>query len=345
MNNYISREICERLYDLDGRVYETVGSSLGRTFTGDRENTILRLQFWLTNKSTSHLFRNEMALVGNMARTIKDKPTRQSYMREYDAIMQDVIEYQLEANTTDIADPERVKLNTLNFNQKFRKEDRLVICISRSVGSAGNDIGFALADTLHMNYYDGEILTQILDKETAEDQKIFETKAKEPMIDQYGTKVDLNLVHLFKSLNRYHGLTKKDAIFFKTSELIIDIAKNEDCVIMGRCADSILKNNHIPHVSIHIDAPFKLRAQRLMAYRKISYLKACYSLYKEDRKHKKFYNFYSNGRWGAIQNYDLSINSANYGISETVNLITRMITHPVTSGVKLNEDHAVVNRI
>ena len=74
----------------------------------------------------------------------------------------------------------------------------------------------------------------------------------------------------FREFNRYHGLPKQDAVFFNMSDLICDLASKEDCIIMGRCADAILKNNHIPHISLFITAPFAIRVQHVMDVRKMN---------------------------------------------------------------------------
>lgn len=67
------RELATRLYELDGEVYKSVGSSLGRSFSGDRESTIRNLAGLMYAKPEGHLLRSEMALVSNMARTIPDE--------------------------------------------------------------------------------------------------------------------------------------------------------------------------------------------------------------------------------------------------------------------------------
>ena len=90
---------------------------------------------------------------------------------------------------------------------KFSEKDHLVICISRSHGSAGTDIGFALAEALHINYYDESVLNQILDRRDAK---------------EFGA--DAAKVSDFK---RYHGLSKKDASFFRQSALICELAKRK----------------------------------------------------------------------------------------------------------------------
>ena len=60
--------------------------------------------------------------------------------------------------------------------------------------------------------------------------------------DKYRKKKHADLKTWFREFNRYHGLPKQDAVFFNMSDLICELAKSEDCVIMGRCADTILKN-------------------------------------------------------------------------------------------------------
>lgn len=66
-------DIAERIYDLDGEVYECVGSSLGRTFTGDKRACVDNLVMLMRTKPQGHLLRSELALISNMARTIPER--------------------------------------------------------------------------------------------------------------------------------------------------------------------------------------------------------------------------------------------------------------------------------
>lgn len=94
---------------------------------------------------------------------------------------------------------------------------------------------------------------------------------------------------------------------------------------MGRCADAILKNNHIPHISIFISAPFAVQVEYIMAVRDMDIKQAARFLKKMDRQHKKHYELYTGEKWRKSENYDLCINSANYGIKETMDVLKRMI--------------------
>lgn len=136
----------------------------------------------------------------------------------------------------------------------------------------------------------------------------------------------MSLKDHIKYFSRYHGLNRQDAVFFNQSDLICDMAKKEDFIIMGRCADAILTNNGIPHISIYITAPIEQRIHRAIEVNSgLDRKKARHFLKKLDKKHAHYYNFYTGRSWGNANNYDLCINSASYGIDGTVDFILRMI--------------------
>ena len=128
-----------------------------------------------------------------------------------------------------------------------------------------------------------------------------------------------------REFSRYHGLPKAEAVFFNQSELICDMARREDFVIMGRCADVILTNHQIPHVSIFVNAPFEVRVRRVMKQDNLDYKSARKFLKKVDHRHRSYYEFFTSRKWGDVVNYDLCINSASYGIEGSVQLIERLL--------------------
>jgi cytidylate kinase len=128
-----------------------------------------------------------------------------------------------------------------------------------------------------------------------------------------------------REFSRYHGLSKRDAVFFNQSDLICDMAKKESFIVMGRCADVILTNNRIPHISIFITAPFEQRLRRIMEINRLDEKKARRLLKQVDRQHMQYYKFYTGRKWGNAVNYDLCVNSAAYGIEGSVEFIKRML--------------------
>ena len=321
-------EIAKQIYQLDKEVYECVGSSLGRTFTGDEATCVEEITRLLITRPQGHEIRSDIALIGNMARTIKNKEDHHRMMTQYNEILKKIAAIPDSFGSVDIINENLAALNTSNLRQKFSPDDHLIICIGRTHGSAGTDIGFALADKLKINYYDAEIFDQVMKRLQADKNAVSDTGNFEGF-DKYRKKKHTDLKTWFREFNRYHGLPKQDAVFFNMSDLICELAKSEDCVIMGRCADAILKNNHIPHISLFISAPFQVRVQHVMDIRNMNLKQAVRFLKQMDKQHKKYYEFYTGEKWGKPENYDLCINSANYGLKDTIELIRRMLDQKV----------------
>ena len=333
------RELAGRIYDLDEDVYRELGSSLGRVFNGKKDDCIEETVRMMHERNEAHILRNELALISNMARTIPDNESKRRIMVKYDAILKEVTELPTSFTKGDIMDQKMAQLNTLNLDSRFSKSDHLIICIGRTYGCGGSEIGFTLADTLKINYYDVEIFDEVLrrleaEKSTVHDKGGYPYKKDGKDSRQYLNEIPAfappkksTLREKFQEFNRYHGLPKKDAVFFNQSDLLCDMAKKEDFVGMGRWADAILTNNRIPHISIFITAPLEQRVHRVMEVRGVeNEKKAKHMLAKLDKAHIKYYKYYTGRNWGKARNYDLCINSASYGIQGSVDLIMRMIS-------------------
>ena len=260
------------IYELDAEVYKKLGSSLGRVFGGEKDICIRNIMEDLHSRQNSSRIRSELALISNMARTIPDHDTRHDIMVRYNNIVEEIAELPTGFADGDILDPKIADLNTVNLKDRFKTGDHLIICIGRSCGCGGNEIGFALA---------------------------------------------------FK---KYHGLSSEDVLFFDTSKFLVEKAKQEDFIVMGRFADAILTNNHIPHISIFITAPEKRRIQRFLEINKnVTPNQAKKWIESEDKRHLKTYKFYTGRKWSKASNYDICINSASYGIKGSIELIIRML--------------------
>ena len=333
------RELAGRIYDLDEEVYRELGSSLGRVFNGKKEDCIEETVRMMHERNQAHILRNELALISNMARTIQAEECRRRIMRKYDDILKEVTELPTSFIQGDILDQKMAQLNALNLRSRFGEKDHLIICIGRTYGCGGSEIGFTLADTLKINYYDVEIFDEVLKRLEAEKTSVRDKGGypyKKGAADnrQYLNEIPAfapspksTLKEKLREFNRYHGLPKKDAVFFNQSDLLCDMAKREDFVVMGRCADAILTNNRIPHISIFITAPLEQRIHRVMEVRGVENEKKAHRLLaKLDKAHIRYYKYYTGRNWGKAKNYDLCINSASYGIQGSVDLIMRMIS-------------------
>lgn len=333
VNEESIRELAECIYDLDAEVYAQLGSSLGRVFNRDRKHCVDELVSLLMTRPDGHLIRSEIALIGNMARTIQDKESRKMVMREYDRILKEIMNLPTSFAQGDVIDQKLADLNTTNLKNRFAEGAHKIICISWTYGSGGVNIGFKLADKLQINYYDAEIFEAVLKRLDAEKDSVVDHIGYTQVAEQYSDPASaflpekkLTLRQKFREFSRYHGLSKQDAVFFNQSDLLCDMAKTEDFIIMGRCGNAIMTNNRIPHLSIYITAPFELRVQRAMEINPgLDRKKAIAMLKHLDKQHAHYYNFYTGGNWGNANNYDLCINSASYGIDGTVDFILKML--------------------
>ena len=103
-------ELANRIYDLDGAVYECVGSSLAGPLQ-EEERTVRTLSMLMYTKPDGHLLRSELALISNMARTIKNKEEKSRMMTEYNEILMEIEKLPDVFGKVDILDDERVRLN------------------------------------------------------------------------------------------------------------------------------------------------------------------------------------------------------------------------------------------
>ena len=284
-------ELANRIYALDEKVYKATGSNLGRVYQGNKEKCINDLRDLLKSSADSSVLRSELALISNMARTTKKNPQlHKEIMHEYGEIFDEAMAMQEAREGNDIIDPEHAELNMSNLANRFGKDDNLIICIGRSYGCAGTDIGFRLADKLRISYYDVSIMNEILQRNEEHeetDRALFQNKtARTP-------------AQWWRDFKKYHGLSRSDVQFFNTSKKLVDLAKQEPYVIMGRYADNILTKNHIPHISIFITAPKKLRIQRTYhtSKEKLTYKQAaevCFKRYKNKVKYWMTFNEINN---------------------------------------------------
>ena len=333
INEETLRNLAERIYDLDAEVYVQLGSSLGRVFNNDRKRCVDDMVSLMLNRPEAHRIRSELALIANMARTIKDKEERALVMREYNIILKELMSLPTSFAGCDIIDPNMARLNTFNLNDRFSKDDHLIICMSWTYGSGGSTVGFKLSDKLKINYYDEEIFDAVLKRLEVEQDSVQDVSGYNTDLPDWNGFVNtllpdnhISIRERLREFSRYHGLSKRDAVFFNQSDLICDMAKKEDFILMGRCGDVILTNNNIPHISLYVTAPFEQRIQRVMEINKgMDEKKVRHLLHHLDRQHSHYYRFYTGRKWGHANNYDLCVNSASYGIDGTVDFIMKML--------------------
>lgn len=334
-----ARELAGKLYDLDKLVYELSGSSLGRVFTNDRERNVTIIEKAL-NENGEHIIRSELALIGNMARSIQDEEDHYRALSAYNELFNEFREIAAHPGTL-VASERDVQLNELNLHNRFSRKDRLIICINRTYGSAANNVGLGIADALHIDYYDADIFMRVLQRTAGEGGAVPLTRSETDIINaQIGAgnpalsyrPQNLTWQEHLQRFRRYHGLSARDAYFFAESELLLDMAKEQDFVIMGRCADIVMRNNNIPHVSIFLTAPEKQRIRRIMEVNQVDERTARRQMHQADRHRAEYYEFFTNHRWDDAANYDISLNTSMFGVQGSIDFLLQILENAGLGG-------------
>ncbi len=193
-----------------------------------------------------------------------------------------------------------------------------IITISRQYGSGGREIGKKIADYFHIPFYDNELITRAA-KESGYAEASFEnveTKATNSLL--YSIAMGMN-AYGNQELGFSH-LSLDDRIFLAQSDIIRKVADEGSCVIIGRCADYILKERtDVFHLFVYANLEF--RKERAIRIDGIDPKTAEDYIIKKDKRRANYYNYHSGEKWGKATNYNLAIDSGYAGIDKTAECI------------------------
>ncbi len=197
-------------------------------------------------------------------------------------------------------------------------EIKSVITVARQYGSGGRKIGQKLADKFGIPFYDRELIA-LAAKKSGISVEIYE-KADE--------KAGGNLLYSLMMANYsfLHGVPMindmplNDKLFLLQAQIIREAAKKGPCVIVGRCADDVLKNEK-NIFSIFICADKTARMERSVQEYGIDPKRAAANLANMDNQRAGYYNYFADRKWGYAENYQICVNSSAYGIDGTAELI------------------------
>lgn len=205
-----------------------------------------------------------------------------------------------------------------------------IITISREFGSGGREIGKLLAEQLDIPFYDKELL-EMASKESGICQELFESNDESYTNSFLYSLVMGNYpVSPEGRINPEMPLNHK--LFLAQFDTIKKIAENGPCVIVGRCADYILKEN-ADVLNFFVMGNLLEKKKRILERYDIEKNKVEDFIKKTDKRRAHYYNFYTDMRWGEAKNYDLCINSSKTGIQGAVELMKSyiQIKEPLTS--------------
>lgn len=192
--------------------------------------------------------------------------------------------------------------------------DKIILTIGRQFGSGGREIGQKLSEALGIAYYDKELLSAAA-KESGLCEEVFaraDERASSGM--SYAFSMGFSYMGI---LTPYNDILSNDELFRIQSEAIRNIAEKESCILVGRCADYILRDNPAC-ISFFIHNTMENRIQRLVEGLNITVEEAKEKISKIDKSRSAYYNYYTNKVWGMASSYNFSIDASVLGIDETV---------------------------
>lgn len=198
-------------------------------------------------------------------------------------------------------------------------KNNIIITIARQYGSGGREIGKRLSEKTGYDYYDVEIL----DKASQNSGLTKETIARydEKLKDGW-----MNLSAGMSSLSGREYLSIPVKAVAAQFETIREIGKKGSAVIVGRCADYVLKDQDNV-LTVFIYADMKYRIDRVAQRNRISPGEAEQRIRITDKNRAAYYNYYTDRNWGKSQNYHLSIDSGYFGIENSVVLLEACINN------------------
>lgn len=215
------------------------------------------------------------------------------------------------ATTLLIINIKKHKINKENEVERETISDKntLIITISREFGSGGREIGRKVAEKLNIPLYDKE-LPELTAVNTGLSSEVIEN-AEDRNVCPFGLYA------------REHYIPISKQIFLVQSKVIEKLAENGSCIIVGRCADYVLRDKY-RILSVFVHAPRSLRAKRIMEYENCTEKQALQKLKESDKARAVYHDFFTGYKWGKAQNYDMSLNIA-LGIDTCVDMLFNAI--------------------
>jgi len=202
--------------------------------------------------------------------------------------------------------------------------DKCIVTISRELGSGGHAVGKLVAEKLGISFYD-EGLIQLTAKQSGFTAQYIQENEQQLANSLFYTLYEQNYAYVDAVM------PPLDALFMVQSKIIRDIAAKEPCVLVGRCADFVLKDTPcILNVFVHADDAF--REQQIMQRYSLTQEKAQEMMEASDRKRANYCHRFTGKTWGKADNYTLSLESSAFGVEQ----VAEMIVHAMQQNRRIH---------
>ena len=205
-----------------------------------------------------------------------------------------------------------------------KEKEHYVVTFARGFGTGGKEIASKLAEELGIHCYENRILT-LASQMSGLDEEVFR-EVDEKIRNKGGFASFLRGLPKAKSyIARNEKFVSDDKLFEYQSKIIKNLAETESCVIVGKCADYILRGN--PRVvSVYIEAPRAFCLKRTMEKMGVTEEVAAATITQTDKFRADYYEYYTGGNyWTNPVNYDITLNSEKVGIDGCVEMVKHLL--------------------
>ena len=199
-------------------------------------------------------------------------------------------------------------------------DNGIVITIAREYGSGGRYIGKLVAEKLGIKLYDKNIIEKMSQETGLSEEYIKDNEQKRTVFDNFNN-------------GYYAGLNNSDELFIQESNFIKELADKESCVIVGRCADFILKDKRNV-LKIFVSSSMENKIKRATEFYHMDENKAAKEIDRINKLRSNHYEYYTERGWENPSNYDICVNSDSIGIDNVVDLICSIVEKSKEFAVK-----------
>jgi cytidylate kinase len=200
---------------------------------------------------------------------------------------------------------------------------KLIITIARQYGSGGREIGEKVSEMLGIPLYDKLLITEAAAKGDLNEEVL--KKSDESAANSLLYTLAIGSNPLGAAMSFGYKMPLNDKLFILQSEVIREYAEKGSCVIIGRCADYVLRD-HPDLYRIFVYGDLEHRKERVAErHPELKSSQIIDVINKTDKRRASYYNFYTGNKWGKYDNYDMAINSSTLGIEETAEVIAAAV--------------------
>jgi len=200
---------------------------------------------------------------------------------------------------------------------------KVIVTIARQYGSGGREIGERIAELLSVPLVDKELIKDAASKGELNEDIIKSADESAANSLLYTLAMGSNV--LGTTIHFGYKMPINDKLFILQSDAIKEYASKGSCVIIGRCADYVLRDE--PNLfRIFIYGDLDHRKERVaLRHPEIKKTQIIDVINKTDKRRSSYYNFYTGRKWGKYDNYDMAVNSSTFGIEETARIIAAAV--------------------